>query len=79
MLTKVIKAFFKEKKVDESFSDKIDAAKTIGDIAEIVAEPGLEMSTDDFNGILSDILKDELSEDDLQHVAGGRMPPPGNN
>lgn len=80
MLTKVIKRFFKEKNVDEQFSAKIDEAQTISDFAEIVAEPGLELSKEEFNGVLADILKDELSEGDLDQVAGGyRIPPPGNN
>jgi hypothetical protein len=70
MLSKVVKKFFKQKNVDESFSNRIDEAKTIGEIADIVAEPGLEMSTEEFDGILSDILKDELSEDDLQCSSG---------
>lgn len=52
MLSKVVKKFFKEKNVDESFSNRIDKAKTIGEIADIVAEPGLEMSTEEFDGIL---------------------------
>jgi predicted ribosomally synthesized peptide with nif11-like leader len=77
MLSKVMKKFFKDKNVDESFNEKVDEAKTIAEIADIVSEPGLEMSTDDFNDILSDIIKDELSEDDLQQIAGGLVP--GNN
>ena len=79
MLNKVVKRFFKDKNVDKKFNAKIDSTQTISDLVEIIAEPGLEMSKEDFNGALSDILKDELSDGDLDQVTGGRMPPPCNN
>ena len=79
MLTRVIKKFFKSKSVDEPLAERIKDAKTIGDFADIVAESGYELTNDDFNSGLAEILDEELSEDDLEQASGGRTPPCGNN
>ena len=74
MLTRIIQKFLQTKNVDERFEERIKDAKTMGAFTEIVAEAGYELTNEEFNRCLSELLKEELSDDELEQVAGGSRP-----
>ena len=74
MLTRIIRKFMQTKNVEERFEEQIKDAKTLGAFTQIVAEAGYELTNEEFNRCLSEILKEELSDDELDQVAGGSRP-----
>ena len=55
---------------DDRFASDVSAAKTPEEIAVLFTEKGFEMTADDVVALLK-ADTGELSEDDLDHVAGG--------
>ena len=59
-----LKAFIAKAKDDQSIQEKLKAAKTPENVVDIAKEHGHEFTADKFN---------ELSEDELEGVAGGEI------
>ena len=64
-----LKAFLEKVKDDSSLQEKLKAAADANAVAAIAKEAGFSISADDLTKAQS-----ELSEDDLESVAGGVIP-----
>ena len=62
-----LKAFLEKVKADTSLQEKLKAAADANAVSAIAKEAGFSISTDDINKAQS-----ELSEEELEGVAGGR-------
>ena len=62
-----LKAFLEKVKTDTSLQEKLKAAADANAVAAIAKEAGFSISVDDINKAQS-----ELSEEELEGVAGGR-------
>jgi predicted ribosomally synthesized peptide with nif11-like leader len=65
-------ALFERVTSDESFRAQLEAAETPDDKHRIVAEAGYDVGRDDLNTIRKLAGVSELSDEDLEKVAGGR-------
>jgi predicted ribosomally synthesized peptide with nif11-like leader len=69
-----LKAFLEKVKGDTSLQEKLKAAADANAVAAIAKEAGFSISADDLSKVQS-----ELSDEELEGVAGGRPCVPGNN
>lgn len=53
--------------------EKLKAAKSAEELVEIAKANGAEITTEDAQKLFSQISGGELSEDDLEKIAGGRF------
>lgn len=53
--------------------EKLKAAKSAEELVEIAKANGAEITTEDAQKLFSQISGSELSEDDLEKIAGGRF------
>lgn len=58
---------------DESFKEKIKAAKSLEDVASILSANGIAVSSEDIAAAFSHDGNEELDESALENVAGGRL------
>jgi len=65
-----LKAFIEKVKGDTSLQEKLKAAADTNAVAAIAKEAGFSISADDLNQAQSE-LSEELSEEELEGVAGG--------
>ncbi len=68
-----LKAFLEKVKGDTSLQEKLQAAADANAVAAIAKEAGFSISADEINKAQSEQIaqRDELSEEELEKVAGG--------
>ena len=66
-----LKAFLEKVKGDTSLQEKLKAAADTNAVAAIAKEAGFMISADDLAKAQSELSEDELSEEELEAVAGG--------
>ena len=68
-----LKALFEKVASDTELSDKIGAATTAEAVIEIAKAAGFSITSEDIQLLLSEVSEEEeeLTDDDLENVAGG--------
>ena len=71
-----LKALFEKVASDTELSDKIGAATTAEAVIEIAKAAGFSITSEDIQLLLSEVSEEEeeLTDDDLENVAGGWTP-----
>ena len=59
--------------MENDFFEKLKAAKSAEELVEIAKANGAEITAEDAQKLFSQISGGELSEDDLEKIAGGRF------
>ena len=74
-----LKALFEKVASDTELSDKIGAATTAEAVIEIAKAAGFSITSEDIQLLLSEVSEEEeeLTDDDLENVAGGLSLTPG--
>ena len=57
---------------DSELKERIENAQSLTEVVEIYREKGIEVTENELEAALRE-TSDEISEDDLQNVAGGRL------
>ena len=70
-------ALFERVKSDEQFRAQLEAAETPEAKRRIVTDAGYDVSSDDLSTIRNIAGMSDLSDEDLEKVAGGIFPPGG--
>jgi predicted ribosomally synthesized peptide with nif11-like leader len=65
------KAFIEKLGSDESLLNQVNSAENNADRMQLAKDAGFNFSTDEFNSVIDQLSGEELSEDDLDSVAGG--------
>ncbi|MDA8354976.1 MAG: Nif11-like leader peptide family RiPP precursor [Actinomycetota bacterium] len=71
MTEETVKAFVERLSSDEAFRDRLAAAPTPEERQEMAREAGYDLSAEDMPAIKSALGIEELSDEDLEKVAGG--------
>ncbi|HUC35898.1 MAG TPA: Nif11-like leader peptide family RiPP precursor [Acidimicrobiales bacterium] len=71
MSQEAAKAFAERLKTDEAFTEELAKASTPEERLRRANEAGYEVTADDIDAIRSDLGIEELSDEDLEKVAGG--------
>jgi len=66
-----LKAFLEKVKADTSLQEKLKAASDANAASAIAKEAGFSISADEFTKAQSTELSDEVSDEELEGVAGG--------
>lgn len=57
----------------ESFKARIQSAQSLDEVAEVLSENGINVSSKDIEAALAQNSSDELDESSLENVAGGAL------
>ena len=68
-----LKAFLEKVKGDTSLQEKLKGAADANAVAAIAKEAGFGISADDLTQAQSELSEEELSDEELEGVAGGFM------
>ena len=71
MSTEQATAFIEKLNSDESFRNQVADAGSKEALLQMAKESGLQLSPEDLNSIIEQFSSEELSEDELDAVAGG--------
>ena len=71
MTEEAIKSFVEKLSTDEEFANKLSSAATPEDRLKIANDAGFAVSASDVSGIKAALHIEELSDEDLEKVAGG--------
>ena len=73
MTEEAIKSFVEKLSTDEEFANKLASAPTPEERLKIANDAGFAISASDVDGIKAALNIEELSDEDLEKVAGGMM------
>jgi predicted ribosomally synthesized peptide with nif11-like leader len=65
------KAFIEKLGSDENLLNQVNSAENDGARMQLAKAAGFDFSTDEFNSVVDQLSGEELTEDDLDSVAGG--------